>query len=123
MCRLTFTDDLYHSPPKRIPWLTRRFPALVAYTRFCGIVWSASRKAKHGKYSDQEWCKSSLAIVRALEDVGIEFDISGISHIEKLDTPCVVVANHMSTLETGALPCLIQPIRDVTFVVKKGLLT
>ena len=38
-----------------------------------------------------------------------------------LSGPAVFVANHMSTAETQLLPGLIQPIRDVTFVVKDAL--
>jgi len=33
----------------------------------------------------------------------------------------VIVSNHMSSLETQILPCLINPIRPVTFVVKEKL--
>jgi 1-acyl-sn-glycerol-3-phosphate acyltransferase len=34
----------------------------------------------------------------------------------------VIVANHMSTLETAVLPAIIQPILPVTFVVKQSLI-
>jgi 1-acyl-sn-glycerol-3-phosphate acyltransferase len=39
-----------------------------------------------------------------------------------LASPCVFIANHMSVLETFILPGLIQPQRDVTFVVKASLI-
>jgi len=37
-----------------------------------------------------------------------------------LPSACVFIGNHMSILETFVLPCLIQPHRDVTFVVKES---
>ena len=42
---------------------------------------------------------------------------------KNLESSCVFVSNHMSILETFVLPCLIQPYRDVTFVVKESLLS
>ena len=38
-----------------------------------------------------------------------------------LSGPCVYVGNHMSTLETMVLPCLVQPARNTTFIVKEAL--
>ena len=35
-----------------------------------------------------------------------------------LDGPAVIVGNHMSTLETFALPGLVVPFKPLTFVVK-----
>jgi len=46
-----------------------------------------------------------------------------LSAFTELDTPCVFIGNHMSTLETFALPAIIQPHTPVTFVVKSSLLT
>ena len=44
-------------------------------------------------------------------------------NIAKEDAPVVFVSNHMSTLETMILPCLIAPHREVTFVVKESLVS
>jgi 1-acyl-sn-glycerol-3-phosphate acyltransferase len=41
--------------------------------------------------------------------------------MKKFEGPAVFIANHMSTLETFVLPCIIQPVKPVTFVVKQGL--
>ena len=47
--------------------------------------------------------------------------IEGVENLD-FEGPCVFEANHMSTLETLFLPCIIQPLRDTTFVVKRQLL-
>jgi 1-acyl-sn-glycerol-3-phosphate acyltransferase len=86
------------------------------------IVWKAGFLAKRSKYGYEEWRLSSISVLRALEKVGVQFEITGLDRLARLDTPFVVAANHMSTLETAVLPCLIQPFHDVTFVVKEGLL-
>ncbi len=122
MERLSYTDGVYHSEPRSIPMGARLFPSLAFYPRFMWIVYQASRKSKRGQYDNPSWCHSSLGILRAIEDVGVRVTVDGIHHMEGVAGPCVVVANHMSLLETVILPILIQPIRDVTFVVKRSLL-
>jgi 1-acyl-sn-glycerol-3-phosphate acyltransferase len=92
------------------------------YGRFLAIVYRASAKARRHRYTNEEWCQSGLKTAQALEHVGVSIEITGIEHIERLDTPCVVIANHMSVLETAVLPAIIQPLRDVTYVVKQSLL-
>ena len=61
--------------------------------------------------------------MRALEAVGVEFEITGIDYLRDVEGPCLVLGNHMSSLETMILPCLVRPIKEVTFVVKQSLLT
>ncbi|HXX53965.1 MAG TPA: lysophospholipid acyltransferase family protein, partial [Thermodesulfovibrionales bacterium] len=65
---------------------------------------------------------SSMEVLHALEHVGVSVEIVGADSFLALDGPCVFVANHMSTLETFVLPCIIGPFRSLTFVVKKGLI-
>ncbi|MDY0185096.1 MAG: lysophospholipid acyltransferase family protein [Desulfuromonadaceae bacterium] len=77
--------------------------------------------AKKGIYTDGDWAKSSLHIIRALERCGCTFDIRGMEALCNNPQPCVFIANHMSTLETFVLPTLIAPYQRVTFVVKKSL--
>ena len=78
--------------------------------------------ARRGTYGNDQWARSSFQVLKDLESLGVPVQIEGLDHIRKLTSPCVFVANHMSTLETMVLPAIIQPIRDVTFVVKQSLL-
>ena len=96
-------------------------PSLVFYWHMARIVYRASRKAQQGSLDFSAWCQSSQEIRNALELVGVQIDISGIEEVKNMNTPCVFIANHMSTLETFVLPSLLVPIMRVTFVVKKGL--
>lgn len=112
----------YRTRPTAISLMARLFPTLVFYSRFLSNVWQSSSLAKRGKYTDDAWGQSSLSVLRALESVGVDIEITGIEHLERLTTPCVFIGNHMSLLETLVLPCLIQPLRKVTFIVKDTLL-
>lgn len=122
MDTLRFVDHAYHSPAASPPWWARQFPSLTVYPTFLRIVWQASVKARKGVYDGVEWAKSSVDVVRTLERVGVAFHISGIEHVTRLEGPCVFIANHMSTLETVTLPAILQPLKPVTFIVKRSLL-
>lgn len=118
---LDLAGDSYRTGPGRIFPLWRVLPTLGFYRHVFPIVWKAAAKAKRGEYDTTEWAKSSLAVLRALESIGIEIEITGIDHFRELKGPCVFLANHMSTLETFVLPVTIAPIKPVTFVVKESL--
>ncbi|HXX57907.1 MAG TPA: lysophospholipid acyltransferase family protein [Thermodesulfovibrionales bacterium] len=118
---LAYREGSYKTLPHRLPFLSRVLPSLIFYGKDLGIVFSASRRAKRSRYDTAAWAGSSLAVLRALESVGVVIEITGIDHFRTLEGPCVFIANHMSTLETFVLPSLIAPIKDVTFVVKKSL--
>lgn len=104
-----------------VPSWRRAFPSLFYYPAMARIVWRASRMARLGHYGDREWGDSSAEIIRALEDVGVRLRIEGRENFATLPSPCVFIGNHMSTLETFALPALIVRSKPVTFVVKKSL--
>lgn len=122
MRQLSYTNEVYRTEPQTIPFLARIFPGLTFYRHFFGVVLNASAKAKRGQYDNVEWCQSSINLLRALEKVGMRFEITGIEHVKNIASPCIIIANHMSILETVILPIIIQPIRDVTFIVKQDLL-
>ncbi len=123
MKQLTYANGVYQTVPITPSRFARVFPSLTFYTKFFSTVLRASAQARRSRYDDGAWGQSSLKVLRALESVGVRFEISGIEHVEQLETPCVVVGNHVSTMETTVLPAMIQPIRKVTFIVKSSLLT
>lgn len=118
---LDYKNGLYKTGPRHIFPLWKALPTLGFYRYIFPIVLRAAAKAKWGRYDTTEWCKSSLAVLRALESIGIKVEITGIDHFRELKEPCVFLANHMSTLETFVLPVIIAPIKPVTFVVKENL--
>ena len=115
-------DNTYISPARSIPWFVRRYPGVAFYARIIWIIFTGSRLARKGLYKNENWVRSSLNCVKALESVGGRFEIQNLDVVHAFDSPCVFISNHMSVLETFVLPCLIQPYRDVTFVIKESLI-
>ncbi len=113
---------MYRTDNRKIAAFDRLFPTFSFYVRFLGVIFKASGKAKRKQYGNVQWRQSSVAVLDALERVGVCFEISGLEHIKQLDTPCVVVANHMSVLETAILPMIVLPYKNVTFIVKDSLM-
>jgi 1-acyl-sn-glycerol-3-phosphate acyltransferase len=119
-------NDTYVTDPDRPRSLLSKIllsPKFTFYPQFFRIVWLNSRRAKKGLYGGREWAESSLDVMRALENVGVRVEITGMANINKFEGPAVFIGNHMSTLETMVLPSIIQPLKEATFIVKKSLLT
>jgi 1-acyl-sn-glycerol-3-phosphate acyltransferase len=55
------------------------------------------------------------------EKAGSELDISGLRHLQGLEQPAVIIANHMSTFETLILPVIAGGRRPLSFVLKESL--
>lgn len=117
-----YTNSVYRTASPTGSLLAKTFPGVTFYSRFIAITLKAGAKAKRDCYSDAEFCQSSFRILRALEKVGVRFEITGMDVLKQLNTPCVVIANHMSVLETTVLPGIIGTFRKVTFIVKRSLL-
>lgn len=112
----------YHSSSRKIGWPARLAPGPVFYLKMVLTILSAARVAKHKKYSLTRWARDSLQILSALESVGVRVSVENTDSFIHLTDPCVFAGNHMSMLETFLLPGIIQPHRDVTFVIKESLL-
>lgn len=118
--------DTYLTTPKRSHSLlsgTILWPTFAFYLQAFRIVWKNGRKALKGVYGGTEWAESSLDILRALENAGVLIEITGMDNLRRYKGPVVFIANHMSTLETFILPCIIQPVKETTFIVKQSLVT
>jgi len=118
---ITYTNGSYRTGAVKHPLLGRLFPAVRLYSRAVSIVVRGGAKAKRGQYFTADWVASSLETLRALEEVGVIIEINGVDNFRTLDTPCVFIGNHMSTLETMVLPAIISQFKDSTFVVKQSL--
>lgn len=116
------SEGVYRTAGQRVGWFARLFPSIAFFMRYAGIVFRAAAKAKWSTYDGEAWTKSSLEVLHALEKSGVEFEVTGIDHLRQVDGPCLIIGNHMGTLETMILPGIIQPNREVTFVVKRALI-
>ena len=100
-----------------IPVELRFFPKLL------NIFFFANRLTKKNVYNRFNWVKSSQMIMEELEKIGVEIEIDGMHNLNSFDGPAIFIGNHMSTLETVALPRIINPIKPVVFVTKQELNT
>ncbi len=114
--------DSYRTEPSTVPFLSRILPEFTFYSRFLMTVFKAALKTGSNRFDREALCRSSLATLRDLESIGVRFEVDGTRNIQQLDTPCVIVAKHMIVLETAILPVIIQPITDLTFIVKDSLM-
>ncbi|MDH7599891.1 MAG: lysophospholipid acyltransferase family protein [Sedimentisphaerales bacterium] len=122
MYELPLSDDVYVTPQRCIGLARRLAPSACFYPFFLWIIYKASRLAKRGLFDNPTWARYAQQVIMALEDVGIRFSIEGIDNLRQLTGPCVIVANHMSMMETIVAPGIILPFTPITFVVKRSLL-
>jgi 1-acyl-sn-glycerol-3-phosphate acyltransferase len=92
------------------------------YSHFIATIIRSRARALAGTYDDEEWARSSWEIITFLERCQARFLIEGMNRVRGTEGPLVFISNHMSTLETLALPGLIAPIKPATFVVKEKLI-
>lgn len=118
-----FGASSYDTPERRknIFYRMLHYHQLYFTLKYAVIVFKTRGEAKRGNYDTRAWADSSYYIFKFIERAGGRFHLSGMENITKESDPVVFIANHMSTLETMILPCLIAPHREVTFVVKDSL--
>jgi 1-acyl-sn-glycerol-3-phosphate acyltransferase len=119
-----FASTSYHTPEKENPTLWDKFlinNRLYFTLRYAGTVLRTRKEAVRKIYDTKAWADSSFEIMKFLEKAGGRFHITGMENITKSEGPVLFICNHMSTLETMILPCIIAPHREVTFVVKESL--
>lgn len=92
------------------------------YIHFFRTILKSRALALAGRYDDEAWAASSREIITNLERCHARLHITGMNAVRAAQGPLVFVSNHMSTLETLALPGLIVPMKPVTYVVKEKLL-
>jgi 1-acyl-sn-glycerol-3-phosphate acyltransferase len=113
--------DEYRTPVNAIKGNKPLWPSFAFHRKMVMLYWRSSRLAVKGLYDGEQWALSSLEVLRLLESVGVCFEINNLDVLYSLSGPCVFIGNHMSTLETMVLPCLLQPACNTTFIVKESL--
>ena len=121
MKNLIVGEKSYCTAPTPLSHCARHFPSLVFYRSFVANVLRSSSLAKRGTYTEEDWVRSCIKILADLEKVGVRFEIEGLDHLSRLESPCVIVANHMSILETVVMPAIIRPFIEMTYVLKQSL--
>lgn len=113
------TPEDYRPPAadRLFGWADRWFHAHVVR-----VVWNSHVTVKRGRFNLDRWAELSYAVFHAVEACGGRVHIRGSEHVRDLQGPAVIVANHMSLIETMLLPVQVLAHRPVTFVVKEGLL-
>ena len=88
---------------------------------FLKVVFHSRSKAIKGLYDTNMWVETSHDIFTSVEKCGGRVHITGLDNIRNCHEPVLFLSNHMSTLETMIFPGIIQPLKDITFVVKEEL--
>ncbi|KJU84324.1 1-acyl-sn-glycerol-3-phosphate acyltransferase [Candidatus Magnetobacterium bavaricum] len=115
-------DGCYRTKPGAM--ISRDAATLMFYPTMAAVVSHGSFLARYARfYGHPGVCMSSRGIFLGLEAVGVRFDISGLDNVMNLQGPCVIIANHMSVLETLSMPAIIGGYKDITFVIKNELAT
>jgi len=122
MLELSPDHSSYKSRRNQSVASTALFPSLSFYPRFLMEVYRSAGKAQRGEYDNETWQKSSINVVRALESVGVAFDVQGLEHIRAVDGPVLFIGNHLSVMETVVLPAWILSYKPFTYVIKQSLL-
>jgi 1-acyl-sn-glycerol-3-phosphate acyltransferase len=85
-------------------------------------VYQSATYATRGAYTNEVWQAHSIKVLRALEGVGVEFEVGGLDHVKAVDGPVVFVGNHLSVMETVVLPSWVLTFKPFTYVIKQSLL-
>lgn len=97
-------------------------PSITFYAQAAVHICAAAYQARRGRLTNSGLVEGSHALRRALESVGVRFDVSGLDCVDWSNGPYVFAANHMSALETQVLPSILAPAAPCTFVVKSSLM-
>jgi 1-acyl-sn-glycerol-3-phosphate acyltransferase len=119
-----FTGDSYETPADRRRFLTDRLFGWTRwsfYIRFFRVVLWSKARARENLFTQKALSESSHNILKDIEGCGGHITLKGLDNIRKTEGPVVFIGNHMSTLEAVIMPCIIAPIKPVSFIVKASL--
>ncbi len=98
-----------------------RHTHLYFYAKILSTAVKYRKKISRGTFNSESWINASHEVLKIIESYGGRFFLSGLENLRNNRKPVVIISNHMSTLETMILPCIVAPVMDVTFVVKQKL--
>ena len=119
-----FDSNTYYTPEKKHLSFREKIRLnnrIYFILKYAGVVFRTRKEAIRKVYDTKAWTDSSFEIFRFIENTGGKFHITGMENITKSAGPVLFISNHMSTLETMIFPSIIGPHRELTFVVKEGL--
>jgi 1-acyl-sn-glycerol-3-phosphate acyltransferase len=123
-------EDRYVTAPG---WCRSLLPSFSFYRRIgrrllvCGSCAGARRSICKSLCTREEPCSEgriwelSYQILMDCEAVGAQVNIDGLRHLQSLPRSAVFIGNHMSSLETMALLCILRPFMKSTYVIKDEL--
>ena len=86
------------------------------------VFYACNRVAKRGDWCRPVWVYLSYRAWRCVERAGVRCSIEGFDSFARAGGPCVIVANHMSMLETIMIPVMVLTCTDLCIVMKESLL-
>lgn len=111
----------YVSPYVRPSLFAQWFPTAAFYGRVTPVVLHNSERGRYGYFTAPAWRDAARGIVHAFERCGVPIMIENLSVFDRLEGPCVVIGNHMSTTETFVLAAWLLDKGPMTYVVKQAL--
>lgn len=118
------SNNEYHTPEDYPHLLIDRMTGKTRFVftaLFLKTVFYSRSLARKGRYDSGTWVDTSHDIFTSVEKCGGRFHITGLDHLRNTEGPLLILSNHMSVLETMIFPGIIQPLKNVTFVVKEAL--
>ena len=117
------SQDTYISPQVSPRCFPHMFPSVYGYYVLLKEIISCSLVVR--KYDAQQALpfilQHTASIVHGLESIGIPFIIEGMEYTKQ--KPCVIVANHMSSLETIITALFAAGCYPVSFVSKRSVMS
>jgi len=122
-----YPEAEYHTPPgrptSRLCRLLLRFTRVPFYYHVLNLIFRSRAEARRGEFDAFALARKGRETFDRIEFCGGLVHLSGLDVVRRTPGPVVLIGNHMSTLETFALACLVLPDKPMTFVVKESLTT
>jgi 1-acyl-sn-glycerol-3-phosphate acyltransferase len=117
------TRHAYRTPVRRrlLAHYLPGWPSYIFYARVALAFLKEGLAGRRGTLNNQRWLRASLSCIKAVESAGGRLNVTGLDGLSAHEGPLVLIANHMSILETIILPSFTLPFHDVTFIIKDEL--